>query len=187
MMEPDLSLDDVLDIVMLEEQEPSDQALSRWTERFPQFSQELTDYFRTWSIQEERSRTIPAVEVDEDWLVDAGLAYAFQLLRRKEAKLPDDAIEPLNAFERLLLTAMELLRTPRACYVEQITAKVNEVGGREVPRSSVAAALNNLESRYVVYSWSPDPEKFRNEAGRQYFFATPIGERSLEKANEEGN
>ena len=183
MTEPNISFDDVLDMVMLEEQQPSRAALSRWAKRYPQFRGELTEYFNNWAVQVGLAAADPAPEINEDWFADLGSAFARQVLRRQDAKIADDAIVPLNSFERLIYTAVRRIGSPRDCYAEKIEEKVHELAAREVSGSSILETLKSLESRYVVFSWSPDPAKYPDEANRTYFFITPMGERSMEKAN----
>jgi hypothetical protein len=105
-----------------------------------------------------------------------------QILRRQQEGVSDQAILTLNAFEQLVLTAIEGLVSSRLRYVESITAMVQEISGQDVSPSSVLETLNSLEARYALYSWTADPAQYPEHEGRQYFIQTPIGERSLKAA-----
>ena len=180
------AFNEVLTALRTEESEPTYNALLRWQEKYPQFRDDLEDYFANWAtavFDEMKFADRPAqVDTNQQWITDFGGAYARQIMRRQEAGVPDDRIEPLNDFEQLVLTAMKSQRTPRWQYLERITDTVREFANHHYVRSAVLETLEELEKRYVVFSWSPNPEKHPDEAGRTYFFLSSIGEASLKKA-----
>lgn len=47
------SLEEILDTILSEEQEPSHDALLRWCKRYPEHSEALTRFFATWAVQKE--------------------------------------------------------------------------------------------------------------------------------------
>jgi hypothetical protein len=180
------AFNEVLSVLRTEESEPTYSALLRWQKRYPQFRDDLEDYFANWATSAFDEMKSAHHEVDmspnQQWITDFGAAYARQIMRRQEAAVPDDTIEPLNDFEQLVLTAMKSLRTPRWQYLERITDTVRESANHHYLRSSVLETLQKLEKRYLVFSWSPNPERHPDEAGRMYFFLSSIGEASLRKA-----
>ena len=84
--------EDVLDALMLEESKPSYAALLRWSERYPQYRQELADFFATWAVQAERPQD---AALDEEKLVDMGVRYALEISRGQGRVAPTSSIEPL--------------------------------------------------------------------------------------------
>lgn len=184
------SFSEILSILKREESEPTYSALSRWQNRYPQFHNELEDYFANWAnaIFEDPALDDPNMKIDPNlqWLTDFGVAYAQQIIRRQEAGVPDSRIEPLTDFEQLVLTAMKAQRTPRWQYLERITDTVRELSDHHYLRSSVLETLEALEERHLVFLWSPDPGKHPDEAGRTYFSLSSIGEASLKKARKPG-
>ena len=186
MTEQSPTFSEILTVLRTEESEPTYRALARWQEKYPQFQDELEDYFANWAnvIFEKQNLTDRDVEVtpNQRWLADFGVAYAEQIMRRQQAGVPDDRIEPLSDFEQLVLTAIKAQRTPRWQYLDRITDSVRELSNHHYLQSSVLETLQALEARYLVFSWSPDPEKHPDEAGRTYFLLSSIGAASLKKA-----
>jgi hypothetical protein len=179
------AFDEVLTALRREESEPTYRALFEWQQKYPQFRDDLEDYFANWATSFfDEIKFVdrdPNVDPNQQWLVEFGAAYARQIMGRQQAGIPDDRIEPLSEFEQLVLTAMKSQRTPRWQYLERITDTVREFANHHYLRSSVLEALQNLEARHLVFSWSPNPEKHPDEAGRTYFFVSSIGEASLKK------
>jgi hypothetical protein len=168
---------DELDITLLE------QTLSRlpkFPDDTPYSYESLQDAPAEPSTEAPESDQEP--EIDEESLAELGVAYAMQILRRQQEGVSDKAILTLNAFEQVVLTALGQLVSWRLRYLESITAVVNRLSGQDVSPGSVLETLSRLEARYALYSWTPDPAKFPEHAGRQFFIPTPIGERSLKAA-----
>ena len=66
-----IHFDDVLDELMLEQEHPTQEALVRWQERYPQYREALADFFETWARQEARS-DLPQAHIDEEKIVRRG-------------------------------------------------------------------------------------------------------------------
>lgn len=74
-------LEDVLDALMLEEPDPSYNALLRWSERYPEHRSALTSFFATWATQAE----LPQEPVgDEERLANLGVSHALDILHRRD-------------------------------------------------------------------------------------------------------
>ena len=159
------SFETVLHMLRTEEPEPSHEALLRWAERYPQYRDDLVDYFASWATEDLDDDSEPEEDFDHDWLTDFGVTYGRQILRRQKQGIPDKTIQPLNAFEQLVPTAITVLGTPRWRYVENIAAKVAELSGREVSQASILETLNSLEGRYAVCAYLPDITKYPRPAG----------------------
>ena len=185
MMQQSPTFNEVLAALRKEESEPTYSALARWQDRYPQFRNDLEDYFANWAttifdnLQFQDDDT--EVDPNEQWLADFGVAYAQQIMRRQEAGVPDNRVAPLADFEQLVLTAIKTQRTPRWNYLDRITDTVRELSNHHHLRNSVLETLKSLEERYVLFSWSPPPDRHPDEAGRTYFFLTSIGEASWKK------
>src|SRR6201982_69468 len=120
-----LSFEDVLDELMLEEETPGYEALVRWQERYPQYRQELADFFATWGIQEGYAQLPDRTDIDEEKLVKRGVDYAMEILRKQGRLVPDTPLRPLQPLDQLVLTAVYLLRGQG--YAVNITGKVGEM------------------------------------------------------------
>ncbi|HUQ70195.1 MAG TPA: hypothetical protein VM165_11760 [Planctomycetaceae bacterium] len=72
-----MTLEDILDEIVLQEAEPNYQALTRWCERYPEHQAALAEFFATWGIQEEQS-DVPAI--DEDVVASRMVSHALNLL-----------------------------------------------------------------------------------------------------------
>jgi hypothetical protein len=184
MTDTNMSLEDVLDALMLEEQEPSYAALVRWSKRYPQYRDELTRYFATWSLQRLRAEDPEPdpVVVDEEKLVARTVDYALDLARRQGRLAPAASIEPLSSFDQLMLTAVYLLRG--AGYSVNISDKVSDMSGKPASLGATFASLSRLERLGLITARVSDPETDAEHKGRRYFTATPAAERVLAEAKE---
>jgi hypothetical protein len=74
------TFDEVIDEIMLEEPDPSHEALTRWCERYPEHKTALTNYFATWALQE----VLPAKpeKIDEARAGQRMVSQALNLLHR---------------------------------------------------------------------------------------------------------
>lgn len=77
-----VTLDDILDEIMLQEQEPNHQALKRWCKRYPEHTEELTRFFATWAVQEVQTER-PAI--DEERVANRMVSHALNLLHSQSA------------------------------------------------------------------------------------------------------
>lgn len=103
MNEPRILLDDVLDTIMREVKEPDFGALQRWSARFPQFTDELTDFFAAWTMQNHEEDD---VAVDAEGLANRLVSHALGTLHAKRAASAGDEIA--KGETRLLAYAQSL-------------------------------------------------------------------------------
>jgi len=80
----DLTYEDILDALMLEEASPNYEALTRWSDRYPQYSDALAQFFAVWALQLDLE-DVPVV-ADDDSLARRGVSYALDLLHRQDAR-----------------------------------------------------------------------------------------------------
>jgi len=107
MMTNSQTLDDVLEMIMLEEEEPTHDAMNRWIARHPEYKTQLVSFFGTWAIQSTQTEESPSV--DSEALASRGVSYALNLLHKREApqslleraQIADLSIEQLAAQTRL--------------------------------------------------------------------------------------
>jgi hypothetical protein len=174
-MTQNLSFEDILDELMLEEPKPTPEALARWQEKYPQYRQALADFFETWAEQEARAGEPDDAPVDEEKLVQRGVEYAMNILRKQGRILPD-TVEQLRDDDQLVLTAVYLLRGQG--YPVNIMEKVGEMSGTRALLGSVLMSLDRLESKYLIQSREINVDG----APRRYFIVTLHGEHALAHA-----
>ncbi len=75
-------LDEILDEIMLQEQEPNHQALVRWCKRYPEHTGELARFFATWAVQQAQN-TPPAI--DEELVASKMVSHALNLLHSQSS------------------------------------------------------------------------------------------------------
>ena len=175
-MTPNPSFELVTHHLLLEEPTPSEDALRRWQDRYPQYRDSLVDFFATWARQE----AMPlhsAPEIDEDALVDQGAAYAMEMFRRQGRVIAKDSRVSLQPFDQLVLSAVCELHG--AGYIANITRMVREMSGLRVLLASTFASLRRLEHWKLLETRNANPETEPENEGRQYFLATMAGERAL--------
>ncbi len=78
---PQMSIEELLDTILLDESAPTYEALLKWCERHPQYREELARFFATWGVQENISYD---VEIDEDRLASLGVSQALNLLETRQ-------------------------------------------------------------------------------------------------------
>lgn len=82
-----LTFDDVVTFLLEEDVTSTHDNLVVWTQRYPQFADELADYFAEWAVQE---------EADDDGISDArsehftnvGVSHALNLLHTRKQEVP---------------------------------------------------------------------------------------------------
>jgi hypothetical protein len=95
-----LALDELLDLIVLEEAEPSYVALVRWAERYPEHADAITEFFASWAVQAE----LPLItSVDQERLANLGVSHALNILHRRRT-----APSPSQSRPRLISTARAL-------------------------------------------------------------------------------
>jgi hypothetical protein len=75
------TLEDVLDLILSEEQEPSHEALLRWCKEYPEHADALTRFFATWAVQNE---TVGEPELDEARIGNLLVSHALDLIHRQK-------------------------------------------------------------------------------------------------------
>jgi hypothetical protein len=74
------SLEDILDLILSEEQEPSHEALLRWCKRFPEHADALTRFFATWAAQKE---AVGEPDIDEARIGNLLVSHALDIIHRQ--------------------------------------------------------------------------------------------------------
>jgi hypothetical protein len=173
-MTKDLSFDEILELLMMQEPSPHYNVLLKWQERYPKYRKELAQFFATWAIQEHQ--TAPSV-IDKKKLAAEGKKRAMEILRQQGRIVPEDQIGPLSQFDQLVLTAVYLLHGEGD--TASITEKVTEMTGQDVTEEVTSLALHGLLDRFLIDSWIPDTDIEPDAENTQYFTMTMTGERAL--------
>jgi len=171
--------EDVLNEVMLAEDTPSHAALVRWTDRYPDYAEDLAKFFATWAMQEIQTRE---PEIDEQKIVERAVSRGLDILRR-QGRLMEKApvIEPLTPVDQAVLYAIYLLHGEAD--LVSVTKRVSEISeGRLLPGTTVSA-LSRLEDRGLIQSFRDRDDESEQEV-RKYFSVTLSGERALAHAKE---
>lgn len=75
-----MEINDLLDAIMLEESEPSHEALTRWREKFPEHRDRLASFFAIWAIQKHQPKQ---TEVDEEKIASRLVSHARNIMRNQ--------------------------------------------------------------------------------------------------------
>jgi hypothetical protein len=176
-MRKNLSFDEVLELVMMEESSPHYNVLLEWQKRYPKYEKELAQFFATWAIQEHHPG--PSV-IDKERLAAEGKRRTMEMLRQHGRIVPDDQIESLSPFDQLVLTAVFLMRGEGD--TASVTEKVSEMTGQEVTQEATSLALRGMQQQLLIDSWVPDTEIEPEAENTIYFTVTMTGERALAHA-----
>ena len=172
MTDSKLSIDEVLDLVMLEEDEPSQAALLRWVERYPDYQAALTDFFATWTMQELHAKYAEPTKIDEEKLIQRGVDYAMEILRKQGRVVPAGTVESLSPFDQMVLAAAHALQGQG--WAVNITEEVSKMRGTQVLLGSTFASLDSLEERGLVLA-----RREKENPKRRYYTMTVVGDNSL--------
>src|SRR5690349_7498346 len=108
-MSANVTFQDVIDEVMLEETEPTYQALVRWQKLYPNWRDSLGEYFAEWALDKTRtteaSADIEAGVDEEDPIVEKTMEYAMDMLARQGRLIPENSSERLRPLDRMVLAA----------------------------------------------------------------------------------
>jgi PadR family transcriptional regulator PadR len=167
--------------VMLEEPTPSYEALVRWQLRYPKYRDSLAEYFADWAMDCElpssETEAGTEAEIDEVALVEKGVDYAMDMLRRQDGFIPKDSVAKLAPIDQLVLAAVVLLRDSARTIT--IVHKVSEINGKQASLGAMYTSLDRLERKGLIESRSANPETEPKLKGRPFFVATMAGERAL--------
>ncbi len=95
-----ITFEDVLDELMLEEPKPDYEALVRWQNRYPQYRDQLADFFATWGVQEYLAESgVPEPDIDEEKLIKMGVEHAMEILRRQGRIIEKTEVVTLEPFD----------------------------------------------------------------------------------------
>ena len=174
------TFDDVLADLMMEESEPTYEALLRWQQRCPGYRERLADFFAIWAIQREPIDDLP--KIDEDAIVEKSVQYAMKLLEEQGRIIPDDHIEPINEFDQIVLAAICVLYGRASA--GKLVDKVTEMAGRQVYLGAILRAVSRLQSKHLIECWQSDPATEALGNSNFYYNITIVGERALAYAKE---
>jgi hypothetical protein len=128
------TFDDIVDALLLEEAEPSYDALARWCARHPEHHDALADFFAAWAVQAELPEAAP---VDEDRLAKLAVSHALNLAHRQteEARLDVTAAPRLREAARGAGMSLEELGV-RSGLDQTIVAKLDRhlIQAATIPR-----------------------------------------------------
>jgi hypothetical protein len=175
-----MSLEDVLNDVMLQEAKPNAEALLRWQKRYPQYQQELAHFFNSWALQFLREEYPQEVAIDEDKLAAKTVTFVMDYLKRRDGLYPKAASERLKPFDVLILTAVYLLRGQGDDMA--ITDKVGAMQGDEADLGAVFESLSRLQRNGYIWPWNSDPKTEPDGMSKRYFTVMLSGERALAEA-----
>ena len=167
-------------MLLLEEPAPTDEALARWSERYPQYRENLAEFFAAWAMQE--TETGPEPDTDEDRIVQQSVNHAMDILRRQGRLTPAEAVQLLKPYDQLVLTAVWMLGGRG--YAVTIAEKVSEMQGKRALLGSIHISLDRLERRALVLSRKADPVSEPEHEHRRYFTVTMAGARALAHAKQ---
>ncbi len=145
-MNRNISFDDIVNEVMLHEQKPTKEGLSRWTKRFPEHSEELADFFGTWAVQ---AALPPVPPRSKEKLVKRGVEYAVAIVRQQDRFSSPPRLESLPEFDQMVLTAVFLLHGEG--YAVNIAERVSDMAGKRVLLGSVFISLDRLQRLGLVW------------------------------------
>jgi hypothetical protein len=101
MRHQNLTLDDVLDALMIEEPDPTYEALTRWSQRYPEYAEALANFFATWAVQTELPQENSA---DGERLANLAVSHALDIVHRRD-QTAERAPKTSSARPRLIASA----------------------------------------------------------------------------------
>jgi hypothetical protein len=183
MTENKVNFEDLIMEIMMEEDQPTPEALARWIAHYPKFRDRLNEFFTDWSLQETLAASLPPVQINEEEIVSRGVASAMDILRRQGRLIAKDAPTPaLTTFDQIVLAAVFMFHGKGDAIA--VTDRVQQLLGQDVLIATVLSALKRLEERHLVSAADSDPDSEPDAKSRRYFAITLFGERALAVAKE---
>lgn len=142
-----LALDELLDQIVLEEAEPSFDALVRWVERYPEHTDAVAEFFANWAFQAE----LPLITtVDQERLANRGVSHALNILHRLRTtpNIPQDRPRLISSARAIGISAAQL--EERALLDTSVLLKLDLRRLTHVPRTCLdrlADALGTVPDR----------------------------------------
>jgi hypothetical protein len=182
-MSANVTFEEVIDEVMLEETEPTYRALVRWQKLYPKWRDSLAEYFAEWALQKTQAPEDPTDidgGTDEDAIVEKTMEYAMDTLARQGRLIPENSSQPLRPVDRMVLAAIvELQGRAEAVHVSDW---VDNRTGKSVSLGAIFSALDRLEDRDLIEYGPAGPDTDSGDAEQYVIMATMAGERALAHA-----
>lgn len=142
-----VTLDEILDEIMLQEREPSHKALLRWCKEYPEHQVALMRFFATWALQDEKD-DVPVI--DEDRVASRMVSHALNLLHSAGAavQICETKGLPSRLHQMIKLSGKSDEQLIDACGLDDsLIAKLDRhlISFGSIPRSCLdrlAAAIN---------------------------------------------
>ncbi|HEY2381144.1 MAG TPA: hypothetical protein VGK48_08165 [Terriglobia bacterium] len=181
-MNPTLSFESVSHLLLIEEREPTPEALARWQEMYPDHREALAEFFVVWAEDlASPVEEVPAIdEAAEAAAIQKLVDYALDVLRKQGRLIPKEYVAAIQPFDQVILEAVIELRG--AGYHGNIARRAGEMTGKHVLMGTAYASLLRLEKLKLLEWRCADPVSEPQNTGRQYYMATMAGERSLARA-----
>jgi len=152
-----ITLEDVLDELMIEEENPDYATLVRWQQTLSAIQQGIGRVLRHLEHAGAACRSPSGAGIDEEKAVNKGVEYAMRILRQQGRIVEKaEAEAPLQPFDQLVLTAIYLIHG--TANVVNVSEKVGEMQGKEVLLASTFASLDRLEQRHLIMGLDADPK-----------------------------
>ncbi|MBX5133309.1 hypothetical protein HJB80_11660 [Rhizobium lentis] len=81
-----MTFDDIVTFLLEEKVTPTHQQLVQWIDRYPQFAEELSDYFAEWAVREEMGDDDEVAEPRSERFANIGVSHALNLLHVRKPK-----------------------------------------------------------------------------------------------------
>jgi hypothetical protein len=164
-----MSLEEILDTIMLREPKPTHEALERWVARFPQHADGLAEFFATWAEQV----SIPdETAIDEEKISSKIVSQALNIVYGQTAAVSADA-EVTRLSKAITQRGMTEIEFAAQCNLDgRLVAKLDR---RLIRASSVPALLVRLVAKVL---------ELRDSVVERLFAAQPIPVHSY-KANKQ--
>jgi len=175
----------VIDDVLLDETEPTYEALVRWQKLYPKWRDSLAEYFAEWALEKTQASEDDAdidAGIDEDAIVEKTMEYAMDTLARQGRLIPENSSEPLRPLDRMVLAAIvELQGRAEAVHVSDW---VDNTAGKSVSLGAIFGALDRLEDRDLIEYGpaAPGTDADAWDAEQYIIMATMAGELALTHA-----
>lgn len=78
-----VTIEEILDAIMQQESNSSHTALVKWCKEYPEFRQEIADFFATWATE---SEAVDRCEIDKKLVANRMVSYAMNLLHHRPAE-----------------------------------------------------------------------------------------------------
>lgn len=155
----DVTIEEILDAIMLQESKPSHQALLEWCKKYPDFRQDIADFFAAWAVETENA---DHRMINEDRVASRMVSHAMNMLHRQPVQNDVKEEEQVRLFKLIEASGKSEETLMNECNLDDsLLSKLDRrlIEFISIPRRCIQtlAAMLKLTDEVVIRALSGKP------------------------------